>query len=342
MNYQLLYNCIELCEESAVPKYLQVANGIIDAMRQDIVKPDDLLPSINELTFNLEISRPTAEIVYKHLKSYGYIESVPSKGFFAKALVNKPIKKILLLFDKISAQRKILYDAFVSSFDDEITIELFVYHNDYARYKSIINDRRGYQYYVVIPCIQKGNGYVNNILYSIPKNKLLILNRRANDIEGDYATVSEDFGKDIYNALLQARGALIKYHTIKFIFPDTGLFPLEILEGFNRFCRRFGFIASVIKNIAMEMIREGEVYINILEEDLVVLIERLQALDLTPGKEVGIISYNETPLKRIIANGITTVSADFQQMGLLAARLIHEGSPLNYKVPFHLTLRNSL
>ncbi len=29
---------------------------------------------------------------------------------------------------------------------------------------------------------------------------------------------------------------------------------------------------------------------------------------------LGVISYNETPLKKIILNGITTISTDFQMM----------------------------
>ena len=41
--------------------------------------------------------------------------------------------------------------------------------------------------------------------------------------------------------------------------------------------------------------------------------------NLVIGKQVGIISYNETPLKKIILNGITTISTDFEAMGIEAA-----------------------
>lgn len=60
------------------------------------------------------------------------------------------------------------------------------------------------------------------------------------------------------------------------------------------------------------------------------------------GKEVGIISYNETPVKKIILNGITTVSTDFRAIGKMAAQLILEGSAKHIEVPFILTLRDSL
>ena len=39
---------------------------------------------------------------------------------------------------------------------------------------------------------------------------------------------------------------------------------------------------------------------------------------------IGIISYNETPLKKVVENGITTISTDFKAMGKLLANMILE------------------
>jgi DNA-binding LacI/PurR family transcriptional regulator len=66
------------------------------------------------------------------------------------------------------------------------------------------------------------------------------------------------------------------------------------------------------------------------------------SLELKIGKQVGVISYNETPLKKIILNGITTVSTDFSQMGSIAAGLILQNSTKQIEVPFYLTIRPSL
>jgi DNA-binding LacI/PurR family transcriptional regulator len=65
-------------------------------------------------------------------------------------------------------------------------------------------------------------------------------------------------------------------------------------------------------------------------------------LDLKAGEDVGIISYNETPIKKIILNGITTISTNFEEMGKMAARLILENRREHLEVPFKLTIRNSL
>jgi len=56
---------------SATPKYLQLSNSIVKAINEGKLRKDDILPSINELSFEFEISRDTAEKGYKHLKKLG-------------------------------------------------------------------------------------------------------------------------------------------------------------------------------------------------------------------------------------------------------------------------------
>ncbi len=98
----------------------------------------------------------------------------------------------------------------------------------------------------------------------------------------------------------------------------------------------------MVHDITTEPIKEGEVYINLMENDLVILIEKILSTKLKVGKHVGVISYNETPMKKIILNGITTISTDFQMMGEKAAQLILENSKEHIEIPFRLTLRSSL
>ena len=79
-----------------------------------------------------------------------------------------------------------------------------------------------------------------------------------------------------------------------------------------------------------------------MEDDLVELIGKIKEQKLEIGKDIGIISYNETPLKKIILNGITTISTNFREMGRMAAKLILNNTTEHIHVPFDLTLRNSL
>ena len=45
-------------------------------------------------------------------------------------------------------------------------------------------------------------------------------------------------------------------------------------------------------------ISEGEVFISLVEDDLVLLIEKIIETKLEVGKQVGVIYYNETPLQK--------------------------------------------
>jgi DNA-binding transcriptional regulator YhcF (GntR family) len=64
---------------SATPKYLQLANSIIKAIGDGKIQKDELLPSINELSFEFEISRDTAEKGYKYLKKIGCSDRFPAR-----------------------------------------------------------------------------------------------------------------------------------------------------------------------------------------------------------------------------------------------------------------------
>jgi DNA-binding LacI/PurR family transcriptional regulator len=60
------------------------------------------------------------------------------------------------------------------------------------------------------------------------------------------------------------------------------------------------------------------------------------------GKNVGLISYNETPLKKLILHGISTISTDFHMMGTTAANMVLDEIATHTEIPFYLTLRSSL
>ena len=116
----------------------------------------------------------------------------------------------------------------------------------------------------------------------------------------------------------------------------------EIWKGCRSFGRQYAYNGKVVHNIDSEPIKEGEAYINLMEDDLAILLEKILATKMKAGKHVGVISYNETPLKKIILNGITTISTDFIMMGEKAAQLILNKEQAHIAVPFYLTLRNSL
>jgi DNA-binding transcriptional regulator YhcF (GntR family) len=337
------YKLIYFDEFSATPKYQQLANSIIKGIEDGKLQTDDVLPSINEVSFQFEICRDTVEKGYKYLKKQGIIGSVPGKGYFIKRIdVNKTIK-IFLMFNKLSTHKKIIYDSFVNTLGDTATIDFYIYNNDLGLFKKLLqNSKTDYHYYVILPHFIEGGETAHNIINTIPKEKLILLDKIIPGVTGDFGAVYENFEKDIYIALEKALPHLAKYHTIKIIFPEHSYYPKEIIKGFSEFCEKYTFSFKVVYDIKKEQINKGEVFLNLMDSDLVVLIERIIESKLKVGKDVGVISYNETPLKKIILNGITTISTDFEEMGIETAKIIQQGKLRHVQIPFALTLRASL
>lgn len=338
------YDFIKIDEYSATPKYLQLVNSVVNALEAGIIPKGFRLPSINELSYQFDISRDTIQKSYTHLKKIEVVNSFPGKGYCVSNMDFHQRLKIFLLFNKLSAHKKIIYDALVAALGDDVAIDFYIYNNDFKLFKKLLQSKKEdyYSHYVIIPHFIEGGENAHELINAIPKEKLILVDKDVSSVTGDYSVVFENFEKDIYEALSQARAQLSKYHTLKLIFPEQSYFPVEIINGFQRFCQQYAFNHDVVNNISLASIGKGEVFINLMEDDLVILLERLIEQKFKVGKEVGVISYNETPIKKVLLNGITTISTDFKYMGTVAASMILENSKRHMEVPFYYTRRSSL
>lgn len=338
-----IINLLKIDEFSATPKYQQLVNAILSSIKRGVIKKGDSMPSINELSFEYEISRVTIEKGYNKLRKMGILEAFHGKGYFiANTNITQDLK-IFLMFNKLSAHKKIIYDAFVETLSEMAAIDFYIYNNDYGLFKKLLNQQKNaYTHYVIIPHFtEKAEGY-QSLIDEIPKEKLIIVGKKIEGITGNYGAVYENFDEDIFKALSKALDQLSKYHTLKLIFPDNSYFPEEIVKGFKNFCYTYTFNFKIVNNLDNEEVNEGEAYINLMEEDLVKILDKIISLNLIIGEQVGLISYNETPLKKFIMNGLTTISTDFELMGKTAAKLILDGSKEHIENPFELTIRGSL
>jgi DNA-binding LacI/PurR family transcriptional regulator len=226
---------------------------------------------------------------------------------------------------------------------EQAAIDFYIYNNDFNLFKKLLQNRKDdHTHYVIIPHFIEGGENAATIINEIGKGRLILLDKLIPGMKSEYGAVYEDFEADIYNALKEALPQLQKYQTLKITFPSYSYFPDEILKGFQSFCRDYAFNYKVVHKISEEEIKTGEAYINLMEDDLVTLLEKIKTTKLKVGKDVGIISYNETPWKQFILEGITTISTDFRKMGEMAARMVLNNEKKRLEVPFSLTLRKSL
>jgi DNA-binding LacI/PurR family transcriptional regulator len=118
--------------------------------------------------------------------------------------------------------------------------------------------------------------------------------------------------------------------------------PLGMKIGFENFCSEYAIDYEIINEFTDNEITIGGVYIIPNDRDLVRVIEKARQQNLKLGTDFGIISYNETPLKKVVSNGITTISTDFTTMGKLLAQMVLTGKKEQIENKSALIIRNSL
>ncbi len=338
-----MLSAIEIKDNSRTPKYLQLAHSLSTRIEDQTLSREEQLPSINLLSSYYDISRDTARKAYLELKRKNLVVGVKGKGYYIKEDTSPSRKRIFFLTNKLSAHKKALFEAFQKELGPDAKVELFIYNNRYEVFRHLLLDNlEGYSHYVIIPHFYSDGDKALELINRIPKNKLILLDKKLKGISGDYACVYQDFENNIYDSMHEALQQLKKYKLLKLIFPLGTYQPREIIHGFQSFCIKFGFQGKLVTDVSKEPIEKGEVYITMMEEDLVTVVKRIKSMDLKVGNEVGILSYNENPLKEVLLDGITVMSTDFQMIGRSAARLIHSGEKEHISNPFRLILRNSL
>lgn len=334
---------IKIDNFSSTPKYQQIFNSVVRGIEEGRIKAGDKLPSIPEICVAHDVAKRTVEQAYQQLKRKGIVVSTRGKGHYVKETAYRQKQRIFLLFNKLSRHKKIIYDAFVGTLGEDVAVDFYVYHNNFRIFQDLIQHHpQVYSHYVIITHFNSELHKARDIINQLPKDKLIILDKLVEGITGQYAAVYQNFEQNIYDALESLRESIFKYRQLNIIFPHDTYHSRDILKGFQNFCVENAFPGRIIPNIEQETVQSGEVYINLVEEDLVTLIKKTKEAGLVVGEEVGIISYNENPLKEILLDGITVISTDFEQLGKTAAELILKKSKAHIENPFRVIVRKSL
>jgi DNA-binding LacI/PurR family transcriptional regulator len=342
---------IRIDSESRIPKYRQIVNSIIEDIERGVLPIGQLIPSINEISEEYYLSRDTVEKAYNFLKDKQIIVSAKGKGYYVARRILPSRINILFLLNKLSSYKLRIFNSFVNSLGTNAQVDLHIYHCDPRIFLNILNENIGrYDHYVVMPHFKdeqlvhhSANEEALEVLRKIPEDKLLILDNHLPELNRNVASVYQDFRMDIYDALKEGHDRLKRYKKLILVYPRKTMYPYpqEILQGFKNFCTDFNFDFEVLDEIYPDMeLRAHDAYIIIEETDLVNLVKQLRDKKFTPGKDIGIISYNDTPLKDLL--GITVISTDFQVMGETAAYMILKKKKEQVKNVFSFINRNSV
>jgi DNA-binding transcriptional regulator YhcF (GntR family) len=329
---------IQIDDSLGVPKYRQIINSIYTAISIGELKLGDKIPSLNQICEEFDLSRDTVMVAFNELKAKGIINSIPGKGYYINSTEINLDQKIFVLFDELNAFKEDLYTSVLNSLDAKSIVDIYFHHFNYQVFKDLILESVGkYTSYVIMPATFD---YTADIIGKLPKDKVYILDRKKEDLS-DYPVVYQDFEQDVYEALNNGFDLLQKYSKLIMIFPG-GKEPEGRMLGFQRFCNEKGFKSEIIRNVTNKEMKPGEAYFVPSDRNLVHLVKMAAEKNLELGINVGIVSFNDTVLKEVVAGGITTISTDFQLMGQTLARMIQDRSSEKIRNHSALIRRNSL
>ncbi|MHA6247379.1 GntR family transcriptional regulator [Pontibacter sp. CAU 1760] len=328
---------------SATPKYLQVVNAVISDIEAGVLKIGERVPSINETSEMYYLSRDTIEKAYKVLRKKGVISSVKGKGCYISKTFSVDKIRVLLLFNKLSAYKKTVYYAILKTLGEDAVVDLQIHHFDGKICQNMLKENAGkYHYYVIMPHFTTNVEAGKQAIKNIPAEKLVVLDKNIEHHPGNYAAVYQDFERDIRNALHSGKDLISNYKKFVLVYPKDVAYPFEIVKGFRQFCRDISMEHTVVNCVHQEPLVPGTGYIVLEESDLAELVKQSREKGLRLGKEIGVISYNDTPIKEILDNGITVLSTDHERMGEMAAYLMKENLKEQIHNPFTLIRRKSL
>ncbi len=329
---------INLDTRNSLPKYKQIILSVETAIAENRLNRGDKLPSVNKVALEFSLSRDTVLLAYDELKKRGIIYSRLGKGYYIKSVEFSFEQRIFLLFDEFNTFKEDLYNAFMETMANNAQIDIFFHYFSIEVFRKLINENNGdYSKYIIMPTTLKGAAAS---IKALPKNDVYILDQANAELHG-YPSIHQNFIKDMYNGLLSAKEKLAKYKKLILIFPAFKQ-PPGMAEGFTNFCEDNAFIHEIIADFDNRTIEKGDVFVIPNDRHLVSVIEQAKKQGLEMGTDIGIISYNDTPLKKVVGNGITTISTDFRAMGRILAEMVLQQQKTQVENASRLIVRGSL
>lgn len=320
---------------SDIPKFRQLVDAVNNAISENKLHIGDQLPSVNIICQEYNLSRDTVFKAYSLLKEQGIIESVPNKGYF----IAREFKKVFLFLDTFKAYKEVLYAEFVKNIPKNIMADVHFHHYNIDLFRTLIRESQGrYSKYIIMPF---KHADVKEIIQTLPIDNTLIIDWNINTSKNNNI-LYQDFGKPVTEALETANHLLKKYKKMVLVYPEFTFHPYKTVEHFEAFCKKNKYVYTILKESDDLNIKANEMYLSVSDRMLGRILEQCREKKLEPGIDIGILSYNETPMKQFIFKGISVISTDFKKMGQMAAEFASNDIPMNYCVPTKIYFRESL
>ncbi|HTI10417.1 MAG TPA: GntR family transcriptional regulator [Puia sp.] len=327
----------ELAEVPSFSKHDRLVQGIINAIDEKIIARDDMLPSVNTMIKELHFSRETIVKGFRELISRGLIESKNRLGYFvANGNTDQSLKVALLMYNLDTFEEQ-FYRNFRHELGKDVHLNIYFHHGNIEIFETILLAIKGkYGMYVVAPIPHPKTA---SLLEWIPRGKFIMFDRYE-PLEGEFNHITQEFERSTYKALDELAPVIRHFEEIIFYHSDDSLDPKEIVPAFKKFLKNAKIKGRIQPEYKAGTVEKGKVYITLDNFALWQIMKDCKAKGLKPGKDIGILSFNDEPAKEII--GITTLSTNFSLMGKRAGQAVMNREKVAETIPTQLMRRGTL
>jgi len=323
-------------------KYMQLVEYINNQIENNKLNINDRLPSLNQLTEQLGMSKETVLKGLNYLSEKGIIESEYRKGYYVKKKTQYHPYRVCLILDKMNVLRDRVYQSFLETIKEQADVDVYFHHHNFKVFEKLVEENlNNYTHFVVITFFKEK---ATDVLNKIPAHKRIILDFEEKNLKGEYTSIFQDYKSDIIESLTELMPQLQKYSRLVLISPPEAFHSKAIVEGFEIFSKDQKKNYRVLKSVDEANFKEGDAYVTFsrYDQDDVEIIKLTRKNKWKLGKQIGLISYNDTAVKEVLENGITVISTDFNKMGEEAAKAILNKESVTMRDPAKVILRNSL
>ncbi|MFW6289693.1 MAG: GntR family transcriptional regulator [Mariniphaga sp.] len=323
-------------EKAGQTKIQQVIHAISEAIANGRLKEGETLPSVNRLSRDTGFSRDTIFKAYKALKKSNLIDSAPMRGYY----VTGGSYRVFILLDDFSAFKEQLYHSFRNNLPESYSVDLLFHHYNREVFTQLVENSLGrYSLYIVMNIDNKG---MEPVLGKIDTDRLLILDM-GKPLSTDISFIVQDFDEAVFKCLEEGLEPLKKYSELVMVYDQKETpHPAETVLAVSRFCDKHNIGYRKVEKPFHQEVKKGQCWFIIRDSDLVEVIKKCRAKGLRTGKDIGMLSYNDTPMKQIVEGGISVISTNFEKMGQLASGFVKTRQKITKVLPTSLILRESV
>ena len=330
------------------PIYKQIVDHIESEILHGSLTPDKPLPSLSQLAKQLDVSKESVKKAYGILTRRGLLIGQQGKGYYVRNRIVSKRLKVMIMSDKLSPYRQTFVNSFSAVAGKSVETHILLHNQDVELLRYYLDQSLGkYDYYIITPHFPRRDEVLEEAirqLSRIPDKQLILADKNIEGFPGNYGCVYQDFANDIVPVLTEVIDDLRGYSCLDVFTMPNCMYGSDTEFSIARFCDQHNLHASFHSGIQERDIHKNQIclFLNSQADAALFFINEIaKEKKLVIGKDLKLISYNESPICAILFGGLSTISADFEQMGQACAQMVKTGELKKMKCDFKLIRRQT-